>query len=779
MIFVDYLTSLAPEGETVLFVRQKPKRNAAGELQYHADGALKATWPAFLPERANLQAEGAAWYGNTGCFVIDRFVDGKVTASAAACDFVVCMVLDDVGTDKAPKASPVPPTWVMETSAGCYQWGYAFDPDNQPTKGAYSAAIRAIAAAGYSDPGAVNPVRNFRLPDSVNLKPDKGGFKARLVEFHPERVYALPDLCAALGVEPGPDDTNGLRPVRLSDDGSDDVLAWLSAQGLVLERPNGEGWAGVVCPNASEHSDGNPEGRYLASTRAYCCYHGHCEDWDSARFLQWVADQGGPKHTPGLRDELLAARMAEAMSKLTPTEAFPDAAAAVVAEVERREAGRVERDGWFERFAYLHADDGYFDLVERKQYSRSNFNAIYRHITCWSVHAGTNGKKRRVEASISFDENRQAMGARVLQGVTYAPGESVLVARAGDVYANLWRDARPTIEGEADVRPWLDLVERLLPEASEREHLFDWMAYKVQNPQQKINHGVLLGGAPGIGKDTTFEPFLYAVGGPSRENVALIKNEELNSQWGYSLMAEVLVINELRQADASDRRALENRLKPLLAAPPELIPVNRKGLHPFDALNRLSVVAFSNERMAITLPSDDRRWYVLWSDARPLSKAEGAAIWDWFKTGGRAAVAAWLRSRDVSAFAPGGAPPFTEAKAIMLSAGLSLVESALVEMMRDKRGEFALGAIKAPWQALVDRLQPLMPIGSKASVHALFHALREAGWIDLGRVKATPNGSKVHLYAAPDTLESVGGNRAEIKRMLDSAGGSVGLRAVK
>ena len=71
-----------------------------------------------------------------------------------------------------------------------------------------------------------------------------------------------------------------------------------------------------------------------------------------------------------------------------------------------------------------------------------------------------------------------------------------------------------------------------------------------------------------------------------------------------------------------------------------------------------------------------------------------------------------------------------------------------------------------------------MPVGSKASVHALFHALREAGWIDLGRVKTTPNGSKVHLYCAPDLLESVGGNRAEIKRMLDNASGT-GLRAVK
>ncbi len=45
--FIPFLKNLAPEGETFLLVRQKP---IGTTLQYHADGAVKATWPAFLPE---------------------------------------------------------------------------------------------------------------------------------------------------------------------------------------------------------------------------------------------------------------------------------------------------------------------------------------------------------------------------------------------------------------------------------------------------------------------------------------------------------------------------------------------------------------------------------------------------------------------------------------------------------------------------------------------------------------------------------------------------------
>jgi hypothetical protein len=46
--FVDHLTRLAPEGETFLLVRQKPQLRE-GEMQFHANGAIKATWPAMLP----------------------------------------------------------------------------------------------------------------------------------------------------------------------------------------------------------------------------------------------------------------------------------------------------------------------------------------------------------------------------------------------------------------------------------------------------------------------------------------------------------------------------------------------------------------------------------------------------------------------------------------------------------------------------------------------------------------------------------------------------------
>jgi hypothetical protein len=750
---LDFLTKLAPEGETFLIVRQKPQLKE-GEYQYHADGAIKCTWPAMLPD-AKIK-DNWAIYGNTASFIVDRFKDGHVSASAANCEYVLVMVLDDVGTKAT--VPPLEPTWKMETSEGSYQWGYVFN--EQPTKADFSAAIIAIAEAGYTDKGAINAVRNFRLPGSVNIKPDRNSFKSVLREFHPERDFSLEQICTALNVTPAAS-VDAYKPIRISDDGTDDVMIWLSEQGLLLSRPNQEGWAGVICPNSASHTDGNPEGRYMPANRAYTCLHSHCIDFGSSVFLDWVADNGGPKHTPGLREELLASVMGAAVNKLQPTEAFPDAAAAVIAEVERKELQRVEKEGWYERFAYLQDDDAFFDLVERQEVSRYSFNAIFRHIACNSIH----GKRPKIEAGTCYDENRQKKGARILKGVTYAAGESILCSRDGIVYGNRWRDARP-VAVAGNIKPWLDHVERMVPDEKERAHVLDVMAFKLQKPHIKINHAVLHGGNPGSGKDTMWAPFFWSIGGKALRNVSLVRNEEITSQWGYALETEVLVVNELRQNEARDRRALENTMKPLIAAPPEFLSVQRKGLAPYDLVNRLQIIAFSNERVAINLPSDDRRWFVIWSDAPRMNDADGAKIWAWLEAGGKSAVAAWLHARDVAAFAPGATPMLTEAKAIMVEAGMSGAESFLVDLMRNRLGEFSKGVVGAPWHALCDRLQGSVQGSVRIVQPALLHALKEAGWVDMGRIASRDYLSKKHIFIAPDM---VGVPKSELRRMVEAA----------
>jgi hypothetical protein len=57
---------------------------------------------------------------------------------------------------------------------------------------------------------------------------------------------------------------------------------------------------------------------------------------------------------------------------------------------------------------------------------------------------------------------------------------------------------------------WLDHVHKVYPE--EAEHIIQWLAHRVQRPQEKINHALVLIGHQGIGKDTLLEPVKTAVG---------------------------------------------------------------------------------------------------------------------------------------------------------------------------------------------------------------------------------------------------------------------------
>lgn len=760
--FLAFITGLADvDGETALLLKQKPTL-VDGQIIYHGDGAPKATFPAFLPDKAKIKA-GEAWYVNTGSFIIDRFKDGKVSAKRENTEYVLFMMLDDIGTKS--KTPPIEPTWIMETSEGSFQWGYAFD--EQPNRHDFAAAIQAIADAGYTDPGATNPVRNCRIPGSVNLKQGRDNFEARLVEFHPDRLYTLEEICDALDVTPAEANTADYKSINIRDTGGDTVLQWLADNNLVLSRPNNEGWCGIVCPNHAEHSDGNIEARYKPLDRSFCCYHGHCQHIDSRAFLDWVGENGGPKVVPGLRDELIIERMRQMADKIMPTDAFPDAAAAIVREVERKEAGRLEKAEWFQRFAYVQSDDSYFDMVTRREVPRGVFNALYRHVDCRSVH----NRKKTVSASYYFDERRQEYGAKALVGVTYAAGEDVMVARDGLVYGNRWVNARPDMSGsdtmaDSDIEMWLDHCRTLVPEETELEHIFNVMAFKVQHANVKVNHAVLHGGDEGSGKDTMWAPFLWAIGGEHQHNRSVIETGGLESQWGYNLEAEVVILNELKEPEAKERRALSNRLKPIIAAPPETLMINRKGLHPYEMLNRLQVIAFTNDPLPITIPSQDRRWFCVWSRAPRMEHTAAKALWRWYKSGGFEKIAAWLWQRDVTGFNPAAAPPVTEWKMNMVEHGLSVAESFLVDMMQQRIGPFHSGVVGGPFHKLCDAIaNGHVPSGTKVPQAALLHAFKEAGWVDCGRLASSEYSTKKHVYAAPDVYDVR--SKSELRRMVE------------
>jgi len=155
----------------------------------------------------------------------------------------------------------------------------------------------------------------------------------------------------------------------------------------------------------------------------------------------------------------------------------------------------------------------------------------------------------------------------------------------------------------------------------------------------------------------------------------------------------------------------------------------------------------------------------VWTRAPRMTASAAKALWGWYEAGGYEKCAAWLHQRDVSAFNPAAAPPVTEWKLNMVEHGMSVAESYLVDLMRARSGVFADGVIGGPFHRICDALAINVPAGVKVPQAALLHALKEAGWIDIGRVHSVAYPTKKHIYAAPDAIEKH--SKSDLRRMAE------------
>ena len=207
------------------------------------------------------------------------------------------------------------------------------------------------------------------------------------------------------------------------------------------------------------------------------------------------------------------------------------------------------------------------------------------------------------------------------------------IERSGVTCFNLYR--APTIEpgnaGKAD--PWLDHVRRVFGDNA--EHIMNWLAHRVQRPQEKINHALVLGGNQGIGKDTLLEPVKHAVG---PWNFAEVSPQHMLGRFNGFLKSVILRVNEARDLGDFNRFQFYDHMKAYTAAPPDVLRVDEKNLREHSVLNVWRHHHHQPQGDGIYLPADDRRHFVAWSALSKDSFDE--SYWNNFGAGTRRAARA-------------------------------------------------------------------------------------------------------------------------------------------
>jgi hypothetical protein len=280
---------------------------------------------------------------------------------------------------------------------------------------------------------------------------------------------------------------------------------------------------------------------------------------------------------------------------------------------------------------------------------------------------------------------------RSVEKMTWAPGlpefirgklavDGGWVEKDSATTLNTYRPPNPELGDATRATRWVEHWHKLYPD--DAEHIIAWLACRVQRPEVKINHALVIGGAPKIGKDTLLEAVVWTLG---EWNVRNVKLNQLVAKHNSFLQTLILRVNEARDVGEHgiiDRFRLHDHVKDMLAAPPNTLPVNEKYIPEFNIMNCLGVVITTNHRDAIYLPDDDRRHFVAFSECRSdeFPTEFWTAFWHWYEhENGFQHVAAYLSQYDLTGFNPKADPPKTEAFWAMVTADYGDEESELAD----------------------------------------------------------------------------------------------------
>lgn len=676
-----------------------------------------------------------------------------------------CIVLDDV-REKLDVTSVnllPPPSWILETSPGSEQWGYILtEPctERHRVENLLDGLVANGLAPDGKDPGMKGVTRYVRLPEGVNNKASKlvdgRPWQCRMLEWHPERKVTLEQLAAPFFVN-----LDAVRREARLDGAADlpDHPVLQIPDIIHIKEVRSEGRFDITCPWVEEHTGGVDNGTGLFTNGdgsiGFKCHHGACEHRTTKDFIRYL---GGV--SPEWAEKFSLWRVAKIFSDPTPPVAPPPPAGHEAQEVpveaaaaeppatgaleaafaELRKVPFTSKDARDLAKRILQAIEGlpaidqqfwHQQVCDEMHWSKKDFAAIlkslreewyatskelsfmddlvyikdlnqiyeYRTEILMSVDAMQNAYSHK-----DPDVRKTALvgGAiRKVDSLDFAPKKAAIFEENGRKYANLWTVKRSIIGAPGDPTPWLRHID-VMGWGEYRQIILWFMAFTLVYPEIKINWMMILGGYEGSGKDYILTPLIRA-----EPYTKIIHGDELYDSFNdYIFGTKLLIINEGDTSDRDRGAGISNKLKPLAAAPPDRLRVNRKYMATVQIRNILSVIMTTNSQLPVRLQGVSRRILGLWSDLscrdeRTMDVAEEwkqywHGMWSWMNNGGAEACIWYLRNQvDLSQFNPGSPPPVTDFLRDMQESSKSLQQQTIEAFIRNRVGAFAADLLTA------------------------------------------------------------------------------------
>ena len=594
-------------------------------------------------------------------------VNGKLSHGKAQFAALHVVVLDDIGTKIKHADLPVllqTPSYKIESSADNYQYGYFLD--NPITDYEHAATlINTIMAAGYTDPGGAMPCKIVRLPDGVNGKDDelKRDFHVHMPELS-MNVFSPEDLIDAVhyqidgvavtwdSIKQGKVSPIGAKykahylpnvPQAQSSNGViDEPLEIMIEMGMKVED-DGQGWVGVECLNAGEHTDQNDDVAYYMPfgrgngkpTRGFHCFHGHCSEVGTYKFLAWCINNSRGKY------EYLTYRQE---IHINPAE-----------------------------YAYYPHKNAVFKLAGNGDPVQwAGFINTYPFNRKLTVVNGA-GKASQMTMGKYWLQSPQCIN---IEGVVHDPRKGRLFTNdTGGKSLNTFRPPLWELDAYdlAKVSPFIDFVDYLFPEQAERDYILDMLTSKLNDLTFRGTAIVMMTQAQGVGR-TTFMKIIGELMGV--HNVADMTIAEMfEGNFNVWMQALLLCVSETKTTPKD-----YERFKQVMDTTGRDILVNAKHIGQkqvyccpmtFMATNNPDGVAFSDQ---------DRRFTPVCNPESPADSAYFVQLNDWLiNVDWQAHVARWLKQRALTGVNL-MMPLDTVTRQNMLTSGASELTRALIAL---------------------------------------------------------------------------------------------------
>lgn len=285
-----------------------------------------------------------------------------------------------------------------------------------------------------------------------------------------------------------------------------------------------------------------------------------------------------------------------------------------------------------------------------------------------------------------------------------------------------------------DVTPWLDHVNRILPNKGDQKLLFDYLAHCVKFPGYKIPWAPMLQSGEGVGKTVFFEVMQHALGDMyvySPKAQELVESGSKFNAWMRGKL--MIIVNEIK---VDERRELIEILKPMITD--ARVEVQSKGVDQDMEDNPANWLFFSNFKDAIPISKNGRRFPIFYSAlqsaadilAAGMDKAYFDRLWKWLREdGGKQAVAYWLMNYPIERGALPVRAPETSSHAEALRISRSPMECVIADCVDDGVAGFRGGYVSV--SATLSRVKAAGI--RQPSISSIQRCLEGMGYVELGR----------------------------------------------